>query len=344
MFGEPQTQFFLNAGTNVAFHRHVATYRNAVAWFDEYKNDIDPKRIQSLKAFYDGAGHSKGEYTNDNRKKEVPVNSACLIGGQDLPTNDNALFKRIILLKFNKTEFSESEKDNLDKLRGMERKGLSHITTQLLKQRKNVEKSFQEVFDFTRREFDNQLKNEDVETRISRNFLIPIAMYRLLDIEFKFPLPYQELEKVALDMIVSQSSMISNNKETQVFWDIVESLLDDRKLIEGEDFKIQSVPEITVKDGKGEKTIHFKEATELLYIRMNRVHKFYLEAHRKQYNKTGMDKGIMEHYLRESKENTGTKKSMRFSNNSTSAHIFNYSNLGVNLERVSPPVEQLQNS
>ncbi|AUD06927.1 hypothetical protein [Spirosoma pollinicola] len=49
LFGEDRLPFRLHTGTRVAVYQQFADFMNAVFWMDEYKNTIDPQRMQSLK-------------------------------------------------------------------------------------------------------------------------------------------------------------------------------------------------------------------------------------------------------------------------------------------------------
>lgn len=139
LFGQIRTAFALGTGTMVGFYKHFAEFRNAIVWFDEYKNSIDYQRVQSLKTAYDGNGHTKSDNTADNRNKSIPIYSGSIISGQDLPTADPALFTRCILLSYGKTEYSIEDKKALNDFHALgESLQIAHLTAQMVTHREIV--------------------------------------------------------------------------------------------------------------------------------------------------------------------------------------------------------------
>jgi len=132
LFFNNMPAFNLSSGTQVGFHRKLSRVKNAICWWDEYSNEIDPKRIQTLKSAFDGMGHEKGKMTRDNRTEVTKVNSSSVISGQYLPTvDDNALFTRSILLSFEKKIYSPEELGRYDELKGYEQQGLSSLVGEI---------------------------------------------------------------------------------------------------------------------------------------------------------------------------------------------------------------------
>jgi len=104
--------------------------RNSFVWLDEYTNDLDDKRFQALKSLFDGVGAEKAIMSNDNRTKQVLINSGAGISGQHYPTRDeNSLLLRTVLLEFTKKqeEFTQAEVDQYNILNGWQKKGLSNL-------------------------------------------------------------------------------------------------------------------------------------------------------------------------------------------------------------------------
>ena len=63
---------------------------------DEYKNNIDPVKIEFLKGLYDGTGRSRMNMDLDKKREITSVDSAIVLSGQEMPTVDIALFSRTI--------------------------------------------------------------------------------------------------------------------------------------------------------------------------------------------------------------------------------------------------------
>jgi hypothetical protein len=336
MFGLERKPFMLNAGTAVGFHRTFAQFKNAVAWFDEYNNQIEFKRIQDLKSAYDGAGHVKGEWSasggNSNKTTTTPVHSGCIISGQELPIADNALFKRVILLQYYQTEFSEEETKLSQELRQMQEKGLSHITGMLMKMREKVEQDYftyqDEVVKELKKDFE---KEQGIEERILHNAAILMAMFKLLSVnKVPFPFTYEELKHAFINNIRTQNGLIANAKETNLFWDQVEFLIGQGLVKDEEDFKVQYMAELKVRLNRNENVVKkFDKVKPILFIRLSKIQPLYLEALRKQGEKKGMDKNSLTHYLSHQKGYIGAVDKTTFSKMgekgaSSSAHAFDY--------------------
>jgi hypothetical protein len=353
MYGQAQAPFNLNGGTKVAFHKKFAMFRNALVWFDEYNNAIDYQRVQALKAAYDGTGHEKSEMTSANRTKTTPVNSGCLMSGQELPIADNALFKRCILAQYHQTEYTDAEVKAHNALREIEQKGLSHITGHLSTLRQKFKDEYFDINAKLLKEFKVLLEKENnIEERIIQNMVIIVATYKVLEPVLKFPFDFEKLKSLAISNIKNQNNLIANAKETNMFWDLVEFMIDKNEAKYSIDYKIELHSEIIVNLGRNEvKEIVFSEGNEkaskhVLFLRLQKIHGTYMELHRRQYNKNGLDKGSLIHYLQNNKGFLGNVYSTRFDNSKSSAMCFDYDYLksqGINLERgdpdVHPPIE-----
>ena len=348
MFGLERKPFNLNSGTEVAFHRTFAQFRNALTWFDEYSNGIEMRRVQSIKSSYDGAGHVKSEWSQtggtSNRTNTTPVECGCNISGQELPIADNALFKRCILLQYFQTIFSEMEKKNLSDLQKMQEKGLSHITGALTVFREKMESEYFDTFDKVEKEMLNILKDEEgIESRLVKNMCVVATTFKILSSELNFPYSWGEFMTEVIKNVRDQNALISNAKETNQFWDMVEYCISEGELRESEDFKIED--KNLVKVVVDRKTVERNLGTtrKVMYIRISTAHPKYQEALRKQGEKRGMDKGTLTHYLSHSPGFIGMVSSTRFKKGdrtfASSAYAFEYRYLedqGYNFDRQDP--------
>lgn len=339
-FNGPVKPFNLNTGTAVAFHREFAMFRNFPAWCDEYDNSIPYERIQALKAAYDGVGHKKSVKDSDKRTKATQVNRAIMISGQQLPIADNALFKRVILLQFNQTEYSEQEKKDYEDLLVMEEHGLTHITAGFVHFRKLMEEEYMKEFDIVIREMMKEIEvmDFDVEDRIVRNSCIVLTTIKLLQSKIgdKLPYTYQDLKKVMLANIKHQMSLISNSNETNTFWDMVEFLVREQKIKEGEDFTFDSKKIVKVVVNRKDEDKELHKTTDLIYLRFSKIIPLYRENFRRQNSSSSspMDKGSLMHYLTNSKAFVGLVARVDFKDARTSGYCFNYEilqQMGLNL-------------
>lgn len=332
--------FNLNTGTAVAFHREFSYFKNTPAWCDEYDNSIAFERIQGLKAAYDGVGHKKSVKDSDKRTKATQVNRGLMISGQQLPIADNALFKRVILEQFNQTEFSEQEKKIYAELQTMEEGGLTHITAGFMHFRKLIESDYLKEFEIVIKDITDKAKEMqfDPEDRIARNNAIILTTMKVLEQKLGDHLPYTYLQLLDVVMVnmKSQMSLISNSNETNTFWDMVEFLVREQKVKEGEDFIIDTRKMVKVYVDRKDIEKHLDKATEVIFIRFSKIIPLYREAFRRQNSSTAsaMDKGSLIHYLTHSKSFIGSVQAVNFKDARTSAYCFDYEMLqamGVNL-------------
>lgn len=322
--------FNLNSGTDVSFFREMAQYVNVPCWYDEFGLGIEWKRVEALKNAYDGAGHAKAVDKSETRSKKTPVHSACLISGQSLPVTDVALFKRVILLQFHQTEFTNEEREIYKRLQDMETGGLTHITAGFMHFRNFMEErylsAFEKVFDDMMRDA-NEMQI-DVEDRIIRNSCIILTTIFLLSerIPDKMPFTYDELRRVIMKNVKEQTALISSSNETSTFWEMVEFLLREKKIQEGEDFVFDEKKLIKVMVNREEQTIELSKTTEVIMVRFSKIIPLYRENFRKQNasNSAAMDKGSLIHYLTHSKQFIGLVGKVNFKDSRTSAYCFNY--------------------
>ena len=343
VFWNGQPGFNLTAGTNVGFFRKLARARNSVTWYDEYNDYIDPKRFQALKSAYDGIGHEKGVMSRDNRTESTKVNSSCVISGQYLPTiDDNALFTRSLLLTFRKEDWQGNEDimKAYSELKGLEETGLSAVIGDVVKFRDLMEKNYTHVFQQEFQKLKDEL--EDYNERILRNFATIISAVKCLQEVLKFPFSYDELFNQSKTMIIEQSAQISESEALSQFWNMIEFLFRDKRINYDDgkykelDFKIEVTNHAKIMINRNEEKIHtFDLPTKCLFIRFTKVHPLYMEMHRKQHGHNGMAMSSLKTYIHGHKAFIGLTKATQFEDGVSSAYVFNFSGLGVNIERMS---------
>ena len=340
LFFDNMPAFNLSSGTQVGFHRRLSRIKNAICWWDEFSNEIDPKRFQTLKSAFDGMGHEKGKMTRDNRTEVTKVNSSSVISGQYLPTaDDNALFTRSILLSFEKKIYSPEELGRYDELKGHEQQGLSSLVGEILKYRKDIDQGFSMVFSELMEKIKDELAAEgkQFEERLVRNFCTILAPVKIilqsmmpLEMNFSFDEIYEQSKK----MITELSVQISSSESLSNFWLMTEYLLDNKLIEAGNDFEVKSVATIRATNKKGTtETLNYSEPKLILFIRFSKIHPLYMEGHRKQFGKNGVDLVSLMHYIKHHPSYIGSVSSYRFENSISSCYAFDYETLKVNLER-----------
>lgn len=346
IFFDNMPGFNLNSGTQVGFFRRLSRVKNAICWFDEYTNDIDEKRFQSIKASYDGLGHEKGEKSQDSRTTVTKINSGIMVSGQYLPNRDsNALFSRSILLSFEPKTYTKEETDNYDTLKSLEEQGLSGILPEILQYRELINKkyslTFSDIFETIKADL---LKGSLMfDERLVRNFTCILTAIKILEGKVDFGFTYTQLYNDSKKQILEMSRQISSSESVSTFWSMIEFLLDEGKIQDGVDFKIEVLREIksvVLKNGATE-DINYSDFQETLFLRFGKIHPLYMEAHRRQYGKNGVELVSILHYLKHHKAFVGRVDSTRFSTTNTSAYVFNHKLLlGINLNRFNPPVDE----
>ncbi len=327
--------FNLNTGTAVAFHREFAHFINFPAWCDEYDNSIPYERIQALKAAYDGVGHKKSVKDSDKRTKATQVNRAILISGQQLPIADNALFKRVLLLQFNQTDYTEQEVKNYSDLQTLEEGGLTHITAGFMHFRNLMEAEYMKEFEIVIKDMTTSAKGLgfEPEDRIVRNSAVILTTIKVLESKIPEMLPYtyQDLKTILMENMKGQMNLISSANETNTFWETVMFLSklkigQSLAIEQGTDFAFEYKKTIKVVVDRDEQLKEFSETTELLFIRFHKILPLYKEAFNKQKttNAAAMDKGSLIHYLTHSKAFVGLISNYNFSDSRTSCYAFNY--------------------
>lgn len=120
-----------------AMNDRVSQAVNTLVVFDEYKNDLDVRKIDFLKGLWGGSGQTKKNTTSDGMATQTIATTGVIICGQEKPTQDMALYTRVIFLAYSKTSFSILEKRHYEELQAICNTGLTHLTIEILKHRKH---------------------------------------------------------------------------------------------------------------------------------------------------------------------------------------------------------------
>jgi hypothetical protein len=264
-----------SASSPKGFARKLAQVRNGLQPFEEYKNKISPNLIEMLKNIYDGIGYERAQTTNDNRTHATLVNSAVILGGQEMPTKENALFSRVLLLVFDKTKFSTEEKKAYNDLERKIEDGLGDVLLEILRYREVVEKEFATEFQKVYGHLRQDAVTGHLEERTLKNVAAILAPFRVLSAHLAFPFDYREAYIFIRERIKSQTDYMSKTNEVNQFWQVFDTL-------EGE---------------KIARTIHYKISDDgLLYIDLKRVFPIYYEQAVKQ-NLNVLDESTLKSYL-----------------------------------------------
>jgi len=337
LFGESQTPFNIHNGTKAGLAEHVQQFSNSFAWIDEYKNALDYDKIETLKSIYDAIGRNRMNMDKGRRKETTQVNSGVILSGQEMPTADVALFSRVIFLRFHKDTYTDDEKSNYDRLKTVERYGLSHLTSHLLKHREYFEKNYYANYDKVISDLTTD-KTEEIEDRILRSMAIILAAFKTILEKVKFSFTYDTLFAHAMHALKIQNSQIQSSNEIGAFWDMFEAMSDNDQVEYGWHFKIDHSTQF--KHSKGE--MHWQQPKAILKFKFTTISKLYRENARKSGN-SYLPNDSLRYYLENSKHFLGVSSSAKFSRKKyttdglenqtqvTTAYCFDYINLNINL-------------
>lgn len=349
MFGIQQTPFNIHNGTKAGLAEHIQQFCNSLAWIDEYKNNIEYEKIETLKSIYDAIGRNRLNFENRRKKETTQVNSAVILSGQEMPTADVALFSRVVFCQFNKDQYNTEEKQRYDDLKGIEGKGLSHITAEIIQYRKEFVRLFIDYYNRTLAEFTDECDGKNIEDRIMRSIVMITATFRTLiesDIALDFGFDYAEMKRIGLKSIFDQQSQMKSSNEVSVFWHGIDAMASTNDLIEGWEYKLDHKTSLTLRSGERE----WPEGKNILRLR------FGLAASKfRKYAKSSgiksLPDGTLEYYLRNSPyyidDSKGTKfkqvirdpEEIRTQTQTTTCMCFDYDMLekmtNINLSRES---------
>lgn len=343
LFGQQQTPFNIHNGTKPGLAEHVQQFINAFAWIDEYKNNIEYDKIETLKSIYDSIGRNRLNMDKGKKKETTLVNSAVILSGQEMPTADVALFSRMIFLQFHQTEYSQEEKNNYDLLKAMEKEGLSHLTSEILKHRKYFVDNFFKSYDQILSSVFSRLEHLGIEDRILRSFCSVLASFKTISSKIDIPLDYDDLEKVAVKAIIDQNNQISSSNEISQFWETIEALFDENIIRDRWHFKIDNSDMLKVRS----ETKMFNPPINVLKLKFSVIYKLYA-THSKRSGQTVLPNTTLKYYLENNPAFLGVEKSSKFTlkeysseegktieqHQVTTAYCFNYDKLNINLMRI----------
>ena len=259
IFGQPQSgktelgttlmSFFIRRNdppsmanlTVSAMNEMLSCAENNLVHLDEYKNELDFRKIEFLKKIWDGAGQTKRNMDGDKKAQTTIVRSGVILTGQDMPNRDNALFTRVVHVEFFKTSYTEQESMNFGELRGIASRGLSHLTAQLLKLRNVFEADYSTQFLATKKELKRALDDTKVDDRVFDNWLSILAAFRTVQTSLDLPFDYKELFEVCARGIRAQMEKLSKNSDVAVFWQLLDANHMQGKIINRAHYVLRSL-------------------------------------------------------------------------------------------------------
>jgi len=319
LFGVPQPPINLEAGsTAVGSFRKLEQISNAAIAFNEFKSNLDPKLIGMLKAAYDGQGREQGLFTNDSATKSSKIRSGLIIAGQDIPANDPALFSRIIPLTYTKHDtYTHEQTEDYNKLRDMEKMGVTSVTLELLKFREKFISEFPQKYRIVIKQLKDEYRDSAMAERSIDNFAVLQASIEIIQTKLSLPFNLKMFKDIVTGIIIEYSSMLKESSDVYKFWEAFENLCIKRILSPDVHYAIRNVP---VKNNNH----------EVIFIRWRQV---YPEYRKWVFEQRGipLNEGTLLKYLKNSPEYMCSENT-RFGIINISAHWFYYDKLKINIK------------
>lgn len=340
MFGESRNPFNLHDGTDVGLFRRMAQTKDAVVFLDEFNNQIMPKRFQAIKNFYDGAGREKGQKTHDNRTTTTPVTSGVILVGQQQPTQDPALFSRVISLDFEVKALTEAEVSNARKLKEIEGTAcLSQITAKLITHRETLKQRYLATYDEIVIALGACIPKgvpRNVVARLTKNNAMVLAAFKIISELEDFAFTYDELFEYASKVMVKQLVSIGQEDDLATWWEMVNYAIRKGLLMHDNDLEVShtSAIKLTVSgpSGKEEQTFSWGgEEKKLLYLHVGTAYREYSRLLRQEGKDNGMPKTSIQHYLKGSESFLG-EGAKKIGGRSKRVYVFDVARLPFDIE------------
>lgn len=247
-----------------AMNDRVSQAVNSLVVFDEYKNDLDVRKIAYLKGLWGGGGQTKKNQNTDGMAAQTIVSTGIALCGQDKPTQDMALFTRVLFLPFSKTSFSKPERDAYEDLVAMCSLGNTHLTLEVLGHRQMFEKNFPTAYSLTKSELSKVVEGEKIHDRIFGNWIIPLAAFRTLESVLTLPFGYNDLLTVAVAGMRLQNETAQESSEMGDFWEALQGFHTQGRAIDKAHFRIKW--HRTFRSTTMKEDMVFAEPTPVLYL------------------------------------------------------------------------------
>lgn len=313
LFGTPQKALKLSekANTDKGKIRKMAQFVNTVVFMEEFVNSLDDAAIKTLSGIYDRLGYERANTTTNYGTDSIPVNSGVIMSGNEYPTND-PLAQRLIVLEFDKNEFSDQQRDNFQQLKQVSDKGITVVLGQILQYRENVKSRFDDIFREEARILNKTVREKGIAPteRMIQSYTMILTMYQIINPLLPMPIQYDELSEFLVKKINVQNERRNIQGDVQTFWDVFLVLARKGKIHNDIDYRII--------DG------------DKLAIKFKYTHQNYLEHFQNIYRKQGLSNTTLRQKITQWNGFIESKE-VRFTDTVSTAMIFNYCQCNIDL-------------
>lgn len=277
LFGVPQTAISLGSSSSPkGFARKLSQFINAVVCFEEYKNGIKKGLKEMLKGLYDGMGYERAMLSNDHKTHSSPVNSACIVAGQELPVNESALFSRLFVLEFG--TMSRDSKADFELLKEKENEGLGNVLLQILQYRKQIKRRFKSVYKEVYEDFKKDNTLSQTSDRSLMHVAILLTPFRIIAEKEALPFTYDEMLELCTKMVLEQDGILQRTNEVSNFWQLFEHLINEKYIHSGTHYR-------------------YDRDKDALFVSISRVYALYRD-HGERQGLMVLDKESLVRYLK----------------------------------------------
>lgn len=344
----------INSLTKAALGDHLGKVHNGFVHIDEYKNNIEIEKLELLKGAYESRGRMKMDMDRDKKRMQTPIDCALILTGQEMTTADNALFSRLVYLTFEKPGKDAATMETFEDFEHYESQSLTPITNLVIAQRQTVEDHFAEGYKKAKEDLRAAIAEDSVEGRIFESYASILGMMNVLLTVSRLPLPFSYAELVPLfaSIMRRQDASVSDTNEVSDFWFTLQSMMFDRKIEIGLDYRIrrkQTHIKVEVGSRRDRKKIEIPGPKDIIDINNSRIYDVFATFKKKAGKKT-IPEDTLRYYLTSSEaflgehqadyvlpESVEDRKSLSdYGRNQQRSYAFDYGMIvekyGINLE------------
>ena len=218
VFGKDYLGIPLNNATQVGLTRAIASRNNTTFYLKEYTPETDESNQDLILTAYDGSGRVTGIKSNDNKTRIAAVKSAIIFDGNHLPNQKTAILSRMVLLNFQKNQFSKKQQKAFNELEKIQDKGFGKVLTNILKHREYVQQNLKRVFDENVTELKKELNNNNFSERTLKHVALILTPAKLLIKKIKFPFTFNEITLAVVENAIEQNNLLKQTDEITIFW------------------------------------------------------------------------------------------------------------------------------